>query len=234
MILGIEPGFTQVAGVLCADEVRLIASTGPEAIGVPYALEGRKEELTHEQFLEVMKAIPTSTLPLWITYLEDAATILDFAKQSRPRGIQLHGEATPELFTTLRQELPDCIIIKSLIVGRDCFKKLETDLVNFSPFVDAFLTDTWEPSTGKSGATGKTHDWSVSRRLVEISARPVLLAGGLTPENVAEAIAATKPWGVDSHTGLESSDGKKDMQKMKQFLTEARRAFAAYSPTANR
>jgi len=97
--------------------------------------------------------------------------------------------------------------------------------VMLSPLVDAFITDTFDPATGASGATGRTHDWNISRRLVEISRRPVLLAGGLAPDNVAEAIRRVRPAGVDSHTGVEDSAGRKDRDKVSRFVAEARRAL---------
>jgi phosphoribosylanthranilate isomerase len=94
-----------------------------------------------------------------------------------------------------------------------------------SEFVDAFITDTFDPKTGASGATGITHDWSVSHRLVERSDRPVILAGGLTPENVRKAILAVNPAGVDSHTGVEDAAGRKSREKVEKFVTEAQAAY---------
>jgi phosphoribosylanthranilate isomerase len=77
---------------------------------------------------------------------------------------------------------PNLIIIKSLVIGMHDDKALEAMVSELSPFVNAFITDTFDPKTGASGATGKTHDWRVSSGVVETS--PVILAGGLTPENV--------------------------------------------------
>ena len=76
-----------------------------------------------------------------------------------------------------------------------------------------------------SGATGKTHDWRLSRRLVELADRPIILAGGLTPENVKRAILEVRPAGVDSHTGVEDSTGRKNCVKVQKFLSEANEAF---------
>lgn len=106
---------------------------------------------------------------------------------------------------------------------------LERELSATSPHVDAFITDTYDPATGASGATGKTHDWEVSRRLVALSPRPVLLAGGLVPGNVARAIHAVRPAGVDAHTGVEGPDGRKDSARVRAFVAAARAAFAATS-----
>ncbi len=103
---------------------------------------------------------------------------------------------------------------------------LDATLSDSSPFVDAFITDTFDPKTGASGATGKTHDWRVSRRLVELADRPVILAGGLTPENVKRAILEVRPAGVDSHTGVEDTSGRKSREKVRKFLSEAYEGFA--------
>ncbi len=75
--------------------------------------------------------------------------------------------------------------------------------------MDAYITDTYDPVTKASGATGKTHNWEISKNLVELSAKPVILAGGLNPENVYDAILKVKPAGVDVHTGIENVIWKK-------------------------
>ncbi len=77
--------------------------------------------------------------------------------------------------------------------------------------VDAIILDTYDPETGRGGATGKTHDWDLSRAIVEAVAAPVILAGGLTPANVAEAVRRVRPWGVDVHTGVEEPDGTRSL-----------------------
>ena len=99
----------------------------------------------------------------------------------------------------------------------------------FAPHVDAFLTDTHDPETGADGATGRTHDWSISRRLAERSPRPLVLAGGLVPENVHRAVLAVRPAAVDAHTGVEGPDGRKTEELVRGFVDEARRGFAEIS-----
>ena len=105
-------------------------------------------------------------MSIWITYVNRLEEIVVGVERSGVRGLQLHGESTPEMFSRLRKKFPELFLIKSLIVGRDPLKVLEDEVKAYAPFVNAFLTDTWEAGTGKSGATGKTHDWSHSRRLV--------------------------------------------------------------------
>ncbi|MBP1686761.1 MAG: phosphoribosylanthranilate isomerase, partial [Deltaproteobacteria bacterium] len=96
---------------------------------------------------------------------------------------------------------------------------------DLSAVVDAFILDTFDPQTGAAGATGKTHDWRFSRRRVERSQRPVILAGGLTPENARRAILEVQPAGVDAHTGVEDARGRKSRDKVERFLSEAQAAF---------
>src|SRR6185295_874680 len=92
----------------------------------------------------------------------------------------------------LRDLDPGLTIIKSLVVGRHPASVLERLAVELAPLVDGFITDTYAPETGASGATGLTHDWTVSRRLVQLSSKPVILDGGLTPANVRQAIAEVR------------------------------------------
>jgi phosphoribosylanthranilate isomerase len=94
--------------------------------------------------------------------------------------------------------------------------------------VDYLMLDSGAKGRTFPGATGETHDWAVSRTVVERSRVPVILAGGLSTENVGEAIATVKPWGVDSftHTDIPGHRGKKDIARVRAFIAAAGRAFA--------
>ena len=117
-------------------------------------------------------------------------------------------------------------MIKSLVVRRDNADALVGAVAEFAPHVDAFITDTFDPATGASGATGRTHDWAVSARLVAVSPLPVILAGGINPSNVAAAVARVRPAGVDVHTGVEGPDGRKRRDLVEAFVATACRALA--------
>jgi phosphoribosylanthranilate isomerase len=121
---------------------------------------------------------------------------------------------------------PDIEIIKSLVIYKDNYQELENMVQDLFQWVDYFITDTFDPVTGASGATGKTHDWKISKKLVEISPKPVILAGGLNPSNVRQAILQIKPAGVDVHTGVELSNGRKDYNLVGNFVLEAKQAFS--------
>jgi phosphoribosylanthranilate isomerase len=160
-----------------------------------------------------------------ITYLDEASEIASFCHVLGARIVQLHGDIDRDELKRLKTLDPNISVIKSLVVGIGDNEALEALVRELSPFVDAFITDTFDPKTGASGATGKTHDWHVSRRLVELADRPVILAGGLTPDNVKQAILEVRPAGVDSHTGVEDSTGRKSPEKISKFLAEAAEAF---------
>jgi phosphoribosylanthranilate isomerase len=163
--------------------------------------------------------------PVLITYLDEASEIIEFCDKLKVKIVQLHGKILIEELKKLKTSRPDIEIIKSLVVFQDNYSELNSIVQNLSEWVDLFITDTFDPATGASGATGKTHDWEISSRLVEDSPKPVILAGGLNPSNVRQAILQIKPAGVDVHTGVESATGRKDHKLVQNFVLEAKKAF---------
>jgi len=121
----------------------------------------------------------------------------------------------------LKEEAPQLRIIKSLIVRGSNTDTLIDEVRRYEACVDSFIIDTSDPVTGASGATGRVHDWEISRRLVASSARPLILAGGLNAGNVRQAIRTVRPAGVDVHTGIEGRDGRKRYDLTRCFVEEA-------------
>lgn len=116
---------------------------------------------------------------------------------------QLHGSETVDYCRKLREKLPSCRLIKAFRVGE---KSLPEDFSPYNHCVDGFLLDTYV--TGTKGGTGEVFDWSLIEKL-ELQ-RPILLAGGLTPGNIVQAITTVKPYAVDVNSGIESEPGIKD------------------------
>lgn len=217
----------QVAGVIDAPEAGMLIREGVKFLGFPLRLTVNKEDLTEAEAAALVRSFPPGVRGVLITYLDKAADVLDFCRDLGVRTVQLHGSiATAELAEIKRRD-PGLEVFKSLVIRAGNEEELRRLVAETSPFVDAYITDTFNPATGQEGATGLTHDWAVSRRLVELSPRPVILAGGLHPGNVADAIRAVRPAGVDSHTGLEAPDGRKDPDKVRRFVSAARATFAA-------
>ena len=142
-----------------------------------------------------------------------------------------------DLQHSIKEAFPQIKIMRSIPIGiggkQNSVPTLEI-AKDFEPVSDCFLTDTWlgkEPVEGFIGITGKTCDWNVARKLVCASSIAVMLAGGMSPDNVYEGVKAVRPFGVDSctHTNATDSKGKpirfqKDLGKVKKFIEETQRA----------
>lgn len=215
----------QIAGVIDQNEADLLINAGVEYLGFPLRLPVNKEDLSEAEAAELIKTFPESVKAVLITYQNNADDIVKFCSQLGANHIQLHGEISIEELQRVKELNPNLVVFKSLITGKYSVAELKHTISETEKFVDAFITDSYNPKTGATGATGQTHDWSISSELVKFSSKPVILAGGLNEENVYEAIKTVKPAGVDSHTGVEGEDGRKDLQKIQKFLTESKRAF---------
>ena len=224
-LITLEQNLIQIAGVIDAAEAEMLQQCGVRYLGFPLRLPVHREDLTEEEAAAIIKSLAPPVFGVLITYIHQASEIAALCHALGARIVQLHGDIGRDEVKRLKTLAPSLTVIKSLVVGMRDDKALEAMARELSPLVDAFITDTFDPKTGASGATGKTHDWRVSRRLVELSNRPIILAGGLTPENVKRAILEVRPGGVDSHTGVEDACGRKSREKVNKFLSEATEAF---------
>lgn len=125
--------------------------------------------------------------------------------------LQLHGSESVEYCQDLRQKLPSCRLIKAFRVG---VKSRAEEFIPYNHCVDGFLLDTY--IEGTKGGTGEVFDWSIIERL-ELQ-RPILLAGGLTAENIVQAITQVRPYAVDINSGVESKPGIKDHQLLHELM----------------
>lgn len=217
--------FIQVAGVRNLEEARMLTDCGVRYLGFPLRLPVNAEDLSEEDAARIIRFIQPPARAVAITYQDDADDIARFTDYLGVSLVQLHGDISLDELERLRLLRPALGIIKSLVVGEHARDHLIAQVEESGELVDAFITDTFDPETGASGATGKTHDWRISRELVRLSPRPVILAGGLNADNVREAILAVAPEGVDAHTGLEDASGRKERAKVLRFVAEARDAF---------
>jgi phosphoribosylanthranilate isomerase len=219
-------GIVQIAGVADRAEAMMLVEAGVHQIGFPLGIPVHKEEMPAEDAAKIIRLLKPPASAVLITYLNMAEKILDLCKKIGAHKVQLHGGISLTEIARLKSLAPDLTVIKSLIVESNNIGELESSVARFIFHCDAFIIDTYDPATGACGATGKVHDWDISRRLVDISPKPVMLAGGLNPDNVRKAIAHVRPAGVDAHTGVEGSDGRKDAVLVRAFVREALAAFA--------
>ena len=221
---------TQIYEVSTQEEARAISAIGVAHIGI---LVGRGEfprELPLEEAAQVAAAVlpPAKASTLFLT--ADAALIEDWAIRLAPSII--HLGAAPELLSPdqtarLKRALPGRLVMRSIPVTGE--ESLALALI-YDGIADFLLLDSHRASDRQIGALGVTHDWRISRRIVDLVRAPVFLAGGLGPDNVAEAIRAVRPAGVDSKTRTDRPDShrpgshRKDLDRVRRFHAAAQAA----------
>ncbi len=215
----------QIAGIVDQAEAEMLQRCGVTYLGFPLRLPVHREDISEKNATRIIRRLHPPVFGVLITYQDDGREIAEFCASLGVSVLQLHGDIGIEELAKLKEMAPGLLTIKSLVVGLHTQDALESMVARYSGHVDAFITDTYDPATGASGATGKIHDWSISRRLVEMSDRPVILAGGLDADNVRRAVIEVRPAGVDSHTGVEEGSGRKSRRKVKKFIAEAEAGF---------
>jgi len=218
------PPRIQVAGVSSLDEALFCATVGVDALGFTLGLpHGVHDGLTEEKACSIIRELPDTVTPVLITYLDTAVQAARLARYAGVLAVQFHGGIEEDELLEFRQLCPSvrtigCITVSGKsAIGQVAFFR--------QPLWDAIILDSLDTRTGRRGATGLTHDWSISEAIVSASSLPVILAGGLTPDNVAEAVRRVRPQGVDAHTGLERPDGSRDFHRIEAFARAALNAF---------
>ncbi|MCF8367167.1 MAG: phosphoribosylanthranilate isomerase [Bacteroidales bacterium] len=215
----------QIAGISSLKEALMVAAAGATHLGFPFRLDFHREDCSPSDAARIISKLPKGVQAVLITYLSTAEEIAELMKLLSCNIVQLHGDISMQEILHLRKIVANVEIWKSLIVNPINSDFTLQLLKKFEPLVDAFITDTFDPETGASGATGKTHDWNVSRKITDESRKPVIVAGGLNPQNVFECIKFTRPAGVDVHTGVEGEDGLKRQDLAEAFVKHALKAF---------
>ena len=210
----------------------LAAEAGADAIGVIY-VANTKRYIDLSVAKRIFNAVPIFVSKVVVLTLDNAPieSMRDEINRIMATGadcIQLHGDEPVELITDLREFLNLHLnlnarvkLIKKVGVGGTKKKCLENALA-YESVVDALLLDTM--AVGAIGGTGKEHDWNISKEIVEEVKKPVILAGGLNPDNVANAIALVKPYAVDVSSGVEREVRIKDAVKVKRFIKAVKSA----------
>jgi phosphoribosylanthranilate isomerase len=219
------PPKIQVAGVSTLEEALFCKSVGVDAIGFTLGLpDGPHDDLTPEKTGAIVSQLPAGLLPVVITYVNSAVAACELVEITKAAAIQFHGGISEGELILFRRSCPDVRTIGRVTVSGQMSTE---DAASFKPSLwDAIILDSLDPRNGRKGATGLTHDWSISAKIVRIASVPVILAGGLNPDNVADAIRKVRPQGVDAHTGLEEENGTRSFDKIKAFAEEALEAFA--------
>jgi phosphoribosylanthranilate isomerase len=177
-------------------------------VGVPV---DSPREVSPSRAHELVAGAPPFVTTVLVTMPDAVQAAVSLQERVEADVVQVHGTLDPSLLAGLRERLRADVLAA---VG------LGTDLEAYAGAADALLVDSLDDEGG--GGTGETVDWARTRELVAGVDAPVVLAGGLTPENVAEAVAAVDPYGVDTASGVEQEGGLKSHDAVRAFVASAR------------
>lgn len=216
---------TQIYTAQSVEEALALVEAGADIVGITPSRRPLPGIVTEELAAEIVEAIGSSALTSAISVEEDEDDIVRMVSVVKPDILHLCGDITkvdPEMVGRIRARIGGVKIDQAIpMTGPEAVDAA----LAFAPVVDYLLLDSYSPEIGGVGAAGFTHDWSISRKIVDSVDVPVILAGGLSAENVAEAIATVQPWGVDSltRTNAYREDGtfRKDLDKVRAFIAAA-------------
>src|SRR5215211_6431478 len=198
-------------------EAWLAIEHGASAVGLVSAMPSGPGPISEELIAEIAATIPPGVSSFLLTCLQDASSIIDQQRRLRVNTIQVCDRLTQGSYRDLREALPGISLVQVIhVTGREAVD----DAIAIAPHVDAVLLDSGNQSLAikELGGTGRTHDWSLSRKIREAIEVPLFLAGGLNPANVAAAIREVQPFGIDVCSGLRT-EGRLDPEKLSTFFT---------------
>lgn len=198
--------FVKICGITSEEDALLAVAMGADAIGFVFAPSSR--QIAPARAADIAKRLPPEVLTVGVFRDEAPQRVADVVNAAGLRAAQLHGRETAEDTAWVRRRVP--VVIKAFPGG-------DPELARAATYgADVVLLDSASPGSGR------VFDWSLAEGAP--SGLRVLLAGGLTPENVGEAIERVRPWGVDVSTGVESEPGVKDPSKVRRFIQAAQAA----------
>ena len=216
----------KVCGITCAADARIAVEAGADALGFIF-VENTPRFVTPQDVAPIVRKLPPFVTPVGVFWDHPAGHVKAVAEACGLRALQFHGDEKPEDLDGYG--LP---IIKTLKMGpastleglpeyrmRDGWRALQ-----YRRVASAILLDS--AARWSEGEAREPLEWTLARAVVSghEHAMPIILSGGLTADNVARAVAVVRPWGVDVNSGVEAAPGRKDPDKVRRFVAEARRA----------
>ncbi|MEX1098243.1 MAG: phosphoribosylanthranilate isomerase [Planctomycetales bacterium] len=215
--------WVKICGIRDEATARMVAAAAPDAVGLNFHPPSRRF-VERETAARIVRALPESIAAVGVFVNASAADILATSAAAGIATAQLHGDEPPALLAELRQRNPSLRLIRAHRFGAEGIEPLVSYLEEcrrLDAVPDACLIDADVP--GAYGGTGRTVAWdALAEACRSVELPPLILAGGLTPENVSRGIAAVAPWGVDVAGGVESSPGDKDAALVARFIAAAR------------
>ncbi len=207
------------------EEARLAVAAGADALGLVGHMPSGPGVIDDETIRAIALTVPPPTARFLLTSETTATAIAAHARACAVDTVQIVRHISPAELTKVATLLPDLRLVQVVHVeGEDAFDWI----YRYAEHADAFLLDSGRPSaaTPELGGTGRVHDWSVSAEFVQRSPIPVFLAGGLSADNVGQAIARVRPYGLDICSGVRT-DGRLDAAKLSRFIKAVHAADAA-------
>jgi phosphoribosylanthranilate isomerase len=207
----------KICGITRPEDLALAVAAGADAVGFLVGIASSPRNVTLERAEELLRQVPIFVDSVVVTAPQDIEGLAEICDKLRPTAIQIHGKKHLEA-TEIRERIKDTQLIKTIYVDPNALNK--TTIAN-SKIFDAILLDSF--TRDRYGGTGRVHDWKFSRQIREaVDPTPVILAGGLRPENVREAILTVHPYAVDVASGVELQPGIKDSKKVQAFVENAK------------
>jgi phosphoribosylanthranilate isomerase len=219
------PVRTKLCGIRSLHDLRIALEAGADAVGFICGVTHVSEDaLSEDSARDLARRTPPYVSTVLVTHLETAREILDLAAFIGVDTIQIHGLVNYETVASTFVAAAGRKITKAIhVTGPQAIAEAK----QYLEVCDALHLDS--RTEDRLGGTGELHDWSVSRQIVELAhkqvGRPVILSGGLRPENVAEAIAAVGPYAVDVNSGVEDEQGNKEPERAAAFVLASRSAL---------
>ena len=195
---------------------------GASAIGLVSAMPSGPGPIPEQLIAEIAPTVPPGVATFLLTCKQDVEEIIDQQRRLRVNTIQICDRLETGSHEQLRKELPGIALVQVIhVTGRESV----AEAVSVAPVVDAILLDSGNQSlpVKELGGTGRTHDWNLSREIREKVSVPIFLAGGLRSENVASAIEAVAPYGVDVCSGVRTN-GNLDPAKLSSFFSSVHKS----------
>lgn len=206
----------KICGITRIEDLTAAIDAGADAVGFVIGVPSSPRNLSLDKAKELVSLVPVFTSSVLVMVPNGLDNLVEAYEMIRPDTLQVHGDGFP-CVDEIREELPGVALIRGISYDPGDEMKAFNDSAGFN----AVLLDTLIP--GKYGGTGLTHDWQVSGMVGKrLSPMKLILAGGLNSSNVQTAIKMVNPYAVDVSTGVESSPGIKDSEKMRIFVKRVR------------
>ena len=197
------------------EEAALAVKHGAWALGLVSAMPSGPGPISEDLIAEIVATVPPHIRTFLLTSKQDAASIIAQQRTTKANTLQLVDSVADDVYKEIRKQLPDISIVQVIhVVDETSIEEAR----HAAQFADMLLLDSGNPKLAvkELGGTGRTHNWSLSRKIVEAVTVPVFLAGGLNAGNVRDAIAAVRPFGVDLCSSVRT-EGRLDEVKLQEF-----------------